>query len=282
MYLGERITLSSLVTEPSNSIIRQSFKSREQEEPLNGDGFGVAWYAPQRSARPALFRDVTPAWNNANLLDLARVTESSCILAHVRAATPGYPVTNLNCHPFSWGPFSFMHNGRVEGFQAYRRALLSGLSDEAFGLISGSTDSEHLFALFVDCLEDGGSRPETLDGLQTALLETIGRIEQLRKAAGVELPSRLNMAVTDGVSAVVSRFISTNDERADSLYFCSGSHYVCQDGVCRMEELDNGRGAVIVASEPLSEDRIWTRVEPNTMVGVHQDLRVETASIKLA
>jgi predicted glutamine amidotransferase len=89
LYLGPSIKLSSLVVEPEHSIITQSFQSKSQEEPLNGDGFGIAWYAPGLSDTPALFRSVTPAWNNTNLLDLARVVQSPVILAHVRAATSG-------------------------------------------------------------------------------------------------------------------------------------------------------------------------------------------------
>ena len=87
LYLGPKIRLSSLVVEPKHSIIDQSFHSQSQEEPLNGDGFGIAWYAPGLSEEPALFRSVTPAWNNSNLLELARVVESPLIFAHVRAAT---------------------------------------------------------------------------------------------------------------------------------------------------------------------------------------------------
>lgn len=87
LYHGPPITLGSLVTEPENSLIHQSYQSRERAEPLNGDGFGLAWYAPELSAAPALFRSISPAWNNANLLSLARVVRSHCILAHVRAAT---------------------------------------------------------------------------------------------------------------------------------------------------------------------------------------------------
>ena len=86
-YLGRPIRLSSLITDPSHSVIRQSFQAQEREEPLNGDGFGVAWYAPEHSDEPAVFKSVTPAWSNRNLRDLARVVASHCILAHVRAAT---------------------------------------------------------------------------------------------------------------------------------------------------------------------------------------------------
>ena len=40
-YLGQEITLSSLVTEPDHSLIHQSYDSNERSEPLNGDGSGV-------------------------------------------------------------------------------------------------------------------------------------------------------------------------------------------------------------------------------------------------
>ena len=136
LYLGPKVTLSSLVTEPAHSIIRQSYESRERE-PLNGDGFGLAWYVPELSDRPALFCSISPAWNNPNLEDVARVSQSSCVLAHVRAASPGLPVTQLDCHPFAWRDLAFMHNGYIAGFQRLKRRLLASLSDEAFYLVKG-------------------------------------------------------------------------------------------------------------------------------------------------
>ena len=143
LYLGPSLPLADLLTRPEHSLIHQSFHSHERVEPLNGDGFGVAWFCPNHGQEPAVFRSVTPAWNNRNLVELARVTESECILAHVRAASPGLPVIETNCHPFSAGPYAFMHNGVVAGFQEMRRKLLARLSDDAFSAIRGSTDSEH-------------------------------------------------------------------------------------------------------------------------------------------
>src|SRR3954471_19482598 len=87
LYLGPRARLSSLIVDPGHSLIRQSVHSREREEPLNGDGFGVGWYARDLAPEPAVFRSITPAWNNRNLQNLARVVASDCVLAHVRAAT---------------------------------------------------------------------------------------------------------------------------------------------------------------------------------------------------
>ena len=51
VYLGEKLLISSLVTEPVHSILHQSFHIHEREEPLNGDGFGIAWYPTARSRR---------------------------------------------------------------------------------------------------------------------------------------------------------------------------------------------------------------------------------------
>jgi len=280
LYLGTEITVSSLVTEPANSIIHQSFHSHEREEPLNGDGFGLAWYVPEMSEEPVLFKDVTPAWNNLNLLNLARVIQSSCILAHVRAATPGLPVIQLNCHPFSWGPLAFMHNGTVAGFASIRRTLLGRLSDEAFQSISGSTDSECVFALFADHYRRVGKGQSRTEAMVTALTGAIVDVEELTREAGVEEPSLLNLAVTDGTCAVISRYISGGSQKANSLYVHSGSRYLCTDGLCRMVEPGSRNKAVIVASEPLSQDKGWKRVQPNSLVVVHQDLRLDMRTVE--
>jgi predicted glutamine amidotransferase len=284
LYVGTPIRLSSLVTEPSNSLIHQSFHSHEREEPLNGDGFGLAWYAPRMSERPAVFRSVTPAWNNQNLLELVRVVESPCVLAHVRAATAGLPVNEANCHPFTWGRYAFMHNGDLGGFPRFRRRLLSDLSDEGFDGVRGSTDSEHLFAMFLDHLREGGGADgrgadESRDPsaiLADALTATIRDALALAHEHGAE-PSYLNMAVADGECAVATRCTTDALHAAESLYVNRGRRYVCEGGVCRMLSPEEGGGAVIVSSERLSDDETWEIVPPNHMVviGPRRSVRVK-------
>ena len=154
LYLGPAISISSLVVEPEHSIIHQSFHSNERAEPLNGDGFGVAWYRPEIADEPALFKDVSPAWNNRNLRQMAGLTRSECILVHIRAASPGMQVSYSNCHPFAWRQFAFMHNGDVAGFRKRRRAIGQTYSDEIFSMIRGTTDSEHLFGFFAERLRN--------------------------------------------------------------------------------------------------------------------------------
>jgi hypothetical protein len=155
-YMGPEVSLADLVTRPENSLINQSVRSRERPEPLNGDGFGLAWYVDGHDV-PARFRSLTPAWSNANLDELARVTTSRCILAHVRAATSGsFEVAEANCHPFRRGRYSFMHNGHIPAFRRIRRPLMARLSDENFLAIRGTTDTEHVFALIAEFLPGPG------------------------------------------------------------------------------------------------------------------------------
>jgi predicted glutamine amidotransferase len=278
MYLGPEILLSSLVTEPANSVIHQSFHSHLRDEPLNGDGFGVAWYAPEIVEEPATFRSVSPAWNNANLLSLARVVRSRCILAHVRAATQGLAVSEANCHPFTAGRLAFMHNGDLGGFAAIRRRLIGLLSDEAFSGVRGSTDSEHVFAWFRDRLaeqrgDDAASR------LADAVRDTVRGLVELGRTLGEDEPSYLNLAVTDGRVAVASRFTTDAPENADSLFLNRGRRYVCDGGVCRMLSPEEGGGAVLVSSEPLSEEPGWETIPVNHLAIVREDRSLELAAV---
>lgn len=73
--------------------------------------------------------------SNENLNRLATKIESGLIFAHVRAAYPGMPVSEQNCHPFQWGRYMWMHNGVVAGFMEIRRKLLAQLSDEAYNAV---------------------------------------------------------------------------------------------------------------------------------------------------
>lgn len=110
------------------------------------------------SRQAGMFTSVTPAWSNRNLRTISSQIRSPLVFAHVRAAALGDVVSDQNCHPFVCNAhrhWMFMHNGAVAKFSRIRRRLLAELSDEAFGLIYGNTDSEHW------CV-DGARRASTL------------------------------------------------------------------------------------------------------------------------
>jgi predicted glutamine amidotransferase len=280
-YKGKPLLLAALLTEPEHSLIHQSYEAREREEPLNGDGFGVAWY-PEGHEEPALFRSVTPAWSNQNLRELARVTASPCILAHVRAATQGLSVGEPNCHPFRRERLAFMHNGDIGGFAAIRRALLATLSDGAFESIRGTTDSEHFFALLCDELGCAAEPPGTR-AMAGAFNRAIGRVRALvaRHAPGEHI--YLNAVLTDGAAAVACRFTTDDPANADTLYTNRGRRYVCEGGVCRMLDPGEANGsAVMISSEPISGDGGWEAVPVNHLVRVEPNLVLSTEPVAAA
>ena len=290
-YKGRPLPLSALLTEPEHSLIHQSFHAREREEPLNGDGFGVAWYAEGHD-EPALFRSVTPAWSNQNLRELSRVTASHCVLAHVRAATQGLQVGEPNCHPFRRDRMAFMHNGDIGGFAAIRRPLIEMLSDGSFDAIHGTTDSEHFFALLCDEMAATGGAFDSR-GMADAFNRTIARVLALvrRHAPGEHI--YLNAVVTNGQAAMACRFTTDDPANADSLYTNRGRRYVCEDGVCRMldpvgqqaglsdtggrnQAAETNGSAIMVSSEPLSGDSGWETVPVNHLVRIEPNLTMTT------
>lgn len=281
LYLGDPVVVSDLITEPENSLIHQSFHSEEREEPLNGDGFGLAWYVHALSAHPGLFRSISPAWSNRNLHHLARITRSHCVLAHVRAASEASIVSETNCHPFSWGPFAFMHNGDVASFHELRRVLENTLTDATYNRLEGSTDSEFLFGFFLDRWHEEERLANLTERLAVAMQRTIHEVLALLRTHGVRAPSYLNLAVSDGHRAVVSRVTNDDPQYAESLHVHTGKVYHCQDGVSCLIEPGSKRPAVIVSSEKLSEDASWQTIPTNHLVVVSEDLQVQLRPIAL-
>ena len=265
-YLGPPVLLADWLYHPGNSLILQSFKARERVEPLNGDGFGVGWYAPEISSTPCVFTSVTPAWSNQNLRNLADHIKSPCFFAHVRAASPGMRVAEANCHPFQYGRYLWMHNGAIEGFQLIKRGLRESLTDHLYEAIEGTTDSEHAFMVFLNLLGDT-DRVVTAKEIGDKLVKTVLQLERCTAAAGVLGHSYYNFTVTDGHSIAALRYVSDPRLEPISLYYSSGPN--SHDGV-------GVHGPhVIIASERLTEPkRDWIRVAPNHILTLTSDLEV--------
>ena len=272
-YVGRKILLADLISRPENSLIRQSYKARERSEPLNGDGFGIGWYAPEITAEPGVFTSITPAWSNRNLLNLAEHIESACFFAHIRAASPGMRVSEANCHPFRHGRFLWMHNGAIEGFDSIKRRLRRSLSDELYHSIEGTTDSEHAFAVFLNLLGDKAENASAAD-LAGGLVKTIWQLEEWGREAGISQHSIYNFAVTDGQSIATVRYVFDPQIEPISLYFSKRGKYQCCDGraeitdCCAEEE-----SGIIIASERLTDQsNDWTRVAPNHVAMIDPQL----------
>ncbi|MCB0317459.1 MAG: class II glutamine amidotransferase [Bdellovibrionales bacterium] len=272
-YTGTPILIDEVIYQPKNSLIRQSFQAQEREEPLNGDGFGLGWYALDISAEPGVFVSVQPAWHNRNLKSLASKTKVPCFFAHVRAATVS-DVSEANCHPFRFGNLLMMHNGDIGGFEKIQRPLRRMLSDETYHWVRGQTDSEHFFALFIDCLKKQGE-PTDCEAMYLALKDAINVISELQERFKISEASYLNFAVTDGKNMVAVR--STTDKKlyADTLYYSEGTRYQCKDGVCTMLHSGTKEKSVLVVSEKLTEIKEdWLEVPVNNAVLIDEKLNI--------
>jgi len=306
LYLGPEVLVSSVVVDPDHGMLQQASRANDKITPLNADGFGVAWYVPSISPIPACFRDVSPAWSNQNLKQITRVSKSSCIFAHVRAASLGN-VMQTNCHPFCYKNLTFMHNGTVPHYKYIKRSMLQTLSDNAFNLIQGTTDSEMMFAMFVTNFEkisgekEGGpdtpfSDKDHTEELGLAMRETLRQVHmfaldyennsrvvpdthmipnELEMDGADELPrlpyttatGRLNLAVTDGKSVVSARYVTSPPQTAHTLHYTRGVRIEYKGRKCCVAKCpNNNHPMVIVSSEPLGSEYDCEEVPVNHMV----------------
>lgn len=275
-YLGNDILLADILARPENSLIRQSYKARERPEPLNGDGFGLGWYTPEISNEPCVFTSITPAWSNRNLLNMVEHTKSGCFFAHVRAASPGMRVSEVNCHPFQFGRFLWMHNGTIEGFDLIKRRLRHSLPDEIYQSIGGTTDSEHAFAVFLNLMDEKMITPGPAY-LADGLVKTIWQLEGWAADAGITKPSIYNFAVTDGQNVSTIRYVSDSTIEPISLYVSKrGKCDTFHGGWETMTDCFAETNGIVISSERLT-DQIggWTRVAPNHVVTVDHELNVD-------
>lgn len=242
-YLGEPIFLEEFVTAPQQSLVVQSRHSREAKSAVNGDGCGLGWYGDRD--QPGLFRDVRPAWSDENLLSLAHQIKSRLFFAHVRAST-GTATTRANCHPFSYGNWMFMHNGKIGGWDRLRRAIEAAIPDALFQHRQGTTDSEVIFLLL---LSNG-----LQENPQLACATTLRFIEGIMQRAQQTEPLRVTAAFSDGQRVYALRHAS--DATPETLYV-------------RRRRRSEG---TLVVSEPLDDGRDdWEAVPPQSFVTLSPD-----------
>lgn len=237
-YRGEPMYLEDLVAAPKYSLIAQSLACREGAKHTNGDGFGIAWY--DRREEPGQYREVFPAWSDDNLRNLCRHLRSGLFLAHVRAAT-GTATIRPNCHPFTAGRMSFMHNGQIEHYDLVRRQLEALIPDALYTHRAGTTDSEVMFLLAVA----EGIERDPLGACERAIF----RIEQVLRAAGLPVSVRFSAAFSDGRVTHAVRYSS--DEVVPTVYY---------------KKTPEG---VIAVSEPLDErPDFWTPLNPGSALRI--------------
>lgn len=227
-YLGsEPVLLRELLFDPPHSLARQSYAPCDMRGGgrVNADGFGAGWYA--EPAGPAVrYRRAGPIWQDTGFVELAAHTRAVAVLAAVRNATAGMPITETAAAPFTDGSWLFSLNGRIEGWPDSVAALAGTLPTRALLTMDAPTDAALLWAMLRHRLANGGDPGAVLAGLACEVLDA---------APG----SRLNLLLTDG-----SRAYATTVTHALSVR----------------------RDPTLIASEPLDDDPAWQPVPDGQLV----------------
>lgn len=226
-YAGPPVPLSRLLFDPPHALCRQSWAPKDMRGggTINADGFGVGWHTP---AGPVRYRRATPMWSDTTLPQLAAVTTAGAVLAAVRSATAGMPVTEQAVAPFAEGNWLFSHNGVVTGWPSSVAGLAGALPVTDLLTLDAPTDAALLWALVRDRLR-AGHDPAAAVG------DTVTEVAQA--APG----SRLNLLLTDGTTIVAT----------------AAGHAL---------SILSTEGSVLVSSEPLDDRTGWQAVPDRTLL----------------
>ncbi|MGV0579567.1 ergothioneine biosynthesis protein EgtC [Mycolicibacterium elephantis] len=115
-WLGDPVSVASLVLEPANSLLVQSYSPRRQKHGLmNADGWGVGFFSSDvPDGTPRRWRSATPLWGDASFASMAPALRGGCIVAAVRSASIGMPIEATASAPFTDGTWLLSHNGLVD------------------------------------------------------------------------------------------------------------------------------------------------------------------------
>ncbi|WP_024794531.1 ergothioneine biosynthesis protein EgtC [Tomitella biformata] len=235
-YLGPARSIASVLTAGEHSLRAQSWAPRHMRGggTMNADGFGACWWGASGVSR---HRSAQPIWSDTALGETGAArgvledVSAGAVLAAVRSATVGMPVTEEACAPFTDGHWAFSHNGVVRGWPGSMAQLAGELDLADTVALDAPTDSALLWALL-----RGRLRGETPAAAVRGLVEDVEAV-----APG----SRLNLLLGDG-----QRLIATAWDH--SLWWRRGASEVVGGEV--------GSSELWVASEPLDERPDWTEV----------------------
>ncbi|MGI9008433.1 MAG: class II glutamine amidotransferase [Streptosporangiaceae bacterium] len=258
-YLGEEVTIRSLLFDPPHSLVEQAWAPRwQQHGTMNVDGFGVGWYAGS-DPQPARYRRSGPIWSDDCLPDLARVTRTTALLAAVRSASVGTDMGDSAAAPYAEGHWLFSLNGALIGWSAAasgpttsrrRTGAAAGaapgvpphLAEAATAVLrlAGRLSAAELLSLQARCdtaLLWGLVLPRLRDGQRPADA-LAGTVADIWAAGGT---GRFNLLLTDGHQVAAT---------------------AAGDSLCYRHRPDG----VIVASEPSDDEPGWLRVPDRSVV----------------
>jgi predicted glutamine amidotransferase len=266
---------SSLVS-ADNALLNQSNN--------NPDGWGVSYYL---HGVPHLIKSTNSALNCSLFQKVSGVVKSHTVLAHIRKATEGSK-TSTNTHPFQYGRWTFAHNGNIKDFTKHQEDLLALIDDELKGYVLGDTDSEVIFFILLSEIKKKGYLDDKFDhtGFNDCLRQATKRI--------TDIIGELNISFEGKPTENYITFILTNGKQMFGLQGGQPLHYTSHKTSCSEKDscdfyndtclniaTDSPVNHLIISSEPLQGENIWTELSPGELVFVDNEMKVKKESFSL-
>jgi glutamine amidotransferase len=244
------------------------------------DGWGVAYYIGDS---PHLIKSSDQAVSDQLFHRVSGVVSSQTVLAHIRKATQGTR-SPLNSHPFQYGRWIFAHNGNVKSFATHLEELRGRIHPQFRRFVLGDTDSEVVFYLFLthmqrlkDVHRDDFDANDLAEAASEAIAELIEVTGPLMVDGGD--PSRdenfLTFIITNGRVMLAHQggqplFYSTHKTRCPDRDMCPSFAPECE-----MVSKSGFVNHLVLSSEPLDGENVWTELKPHEMVGVDRRMRLQ-------
>ncbi|WP_396929791.1 ergothioneine biosynthesis protein EgtC [Mycolicibacterium sp.] len=190
-WLGEPVSIASLVLDPPCGLRVQSYAPRRQKHGLiNADGWGVGFFDRDEVRR---WRSASPLWGDVSFASVSPALRSNCVVAAVRSATVGMPIEASASAPFTDGTWLLSHNGVVDrGVLPVSAAAESTVDSAMLAALIFDRGAENLADTIVDVgAADPSARLNILMANGSRLLATTwgDSLSVLRRDDGVVLAS---------------------------------------------------------------------------------------------
>ena len=245
------------------------------------DGWGVAYY---NCCAPHVIKSVATALDDNLFRRVSGIVTSETVLAHLRKATQG-GLSIINTHPFQYGPWVFVHNGNIARFAEIKGQLADRIPKVLRRFILGDTDSEVLFYLLLGNMArrcDLARPGYPLADVVAAIRETVAEIVELtgplcESDDGPPDSTYLTFVITNGTTMVAHQggkalHFTTYKQRCPDRDSCSSFGPECE------RPTDDGYVKhLVVSSEPLHGENVWTALGVGEIVGVDWRMQLTRA-----
>ena len=240
---------------------RGSFERLSYDNP---SGWGIAWFDDEWH----IYKEPQPLYLSGKARDLVeKRVRGRIIVSHVRLASIGRKSLE-NTHPWLYRNWVFAHNGTIN-----REAPLKLLRREHWNF-EGDTDSEVFFHLIIQEVIDLG---DPVEGIVSAIKKIVSR--------GIAFSS-LNFIASDGEKLYALRYATRRLSYYTLYYLVRPREKLELRKLSRetrqliLMKLTRGEKAVIIASEPMSDEPYWKPIPNKHLVIISPNLNVKLIPIK--